>query len=148
MIKLDLLDQSLLRLLRSDGRMPVAELARELSVSRTTIQDRVKRLEERGIIHAYTIVVNLPDADLNEPHALLQITAEPIFHDSITRALKLIPEVNSVWAVSGPQSLLVDVRATTFARIDRIIVLVSEVSGVSHVEANMILSRKFSREVA
>ncbi len=47
---MDELDHALLALLRVDARMSVADLAKKLEVSRATVGNRVKRLEERGII--------------------------------------------------------------------------------------------------
>ena len=43
-------DEELIALLQTDARMAVAELARRLGVSRTTVQDRLKRLEDAGVI--------------------------------------------------------------------------------------------------
>ena len=48
-------DEELIALLKVDSREPVASLARKLGLSRTTVQDRLRRLEESGIIAAYSI---------------------------------------------------------------------------------------------
>ncbi|TMJ40137.1 MAG: winged helix-turn-helix transcriptional regulator, partial [Alphaproteobacteria bacterium] len=48
-------DEDLLALLRLNAREPVASLARKLKLSRTTVQDRIKRLEEQGVIEGYAV---------------------------------------------------------------------------------------------
>ena len=48
-------DEALISLLRVNARLPVSELARRLGVSRTTVQDRLKRLENNGIIAGYSV---------------------------------------------------------------------------------------------
>ena len=48
-------DEELINVLRANAREPVASLARKLGVSRTTVQDRLKRLEEQGVIAGYTL---------------------------------------------------------------------------------------------
>ena len=53
-------DRELLSLLSENARMPVAELARRLDLSRTTVQARLERLEGQGVIAGYQ--VRLSDA--------------------------------------------------------------------------------------
>ncbi|TGT50689.1 winged helix-turn-helix transcriptional regulator, partial [Mesorhizobium sp. M2E.F.Ca.ET.166.01.1.1] len=48
-------EQALLTLLRANARASTAELARKLGVSRTTVQSRIERLEQRGIITGYGV---------------------------------------------------------------------------------------------
>ena len=48
-------EQALLSLLRANARASTAELARQLGVSRTTVQSRIERLEQRGIIAGYGV---------------------------------------------------------------------------------------------
>ncbi len=55
MTKLDQLDKKLISILRSDARTPVVKLAKQLNVSRATIQNRMHLLESRGIILNYTV---------------------------------------------------------------------------------------------
>ena len=50
-------EQALLTLLRANARASTAELARQLGVSRTTVQSRIERLEQRGIIAGYGVNV-------------------------------------------------------------------------------------------
>ena len=57
-------DQELIALLQTNARMPVSELARRLGVSRTTIQDRLRRLEINGVIAGYGVrLANQATAD-------------------------------------------------------------------------------------
>ena len=53
-------DQELLALLQSNARMPVAELARKLGLSRTTVQDRLRRLEGQCVIAGYGLRLSRP----------------------------------------------------------------------------------------
>jgi DNA-binding Lrp family transcriptional regulator len=48
-------DEELIGLLKVNAREPVASLARKLGVSRTTIQDRLRRLEQTGVIEGYSV---------------------------------------------------------------------------------------------
>lgn len=50
---LDETDRAILRLLQADARIPFSEIAREIEMSSATVHDRVKRMEEAGIIRGY-----------------------------------------------------------------------------------------------
>ena len=52
---LDETDCKLLALLRTNAREPVASLARSLDMARSTVQERLERLEKAGTIAGYTI---------------------------------------------------------------------------------------------
>ena len=55
MATLDDIDRRLLALLRNDGRLPAATLARHLGVSRGTVQNRLDRLVVAGVILGFTV---------------------------------------------------------------------------------------------
>lgn len=54
---MDELDIRLLKLLQEDGRMSISELSKKIALSRPSVSERVKRLEEKGIISGYTALV-------------------------------------------------------------------------------------------
>ena len=72
---MDALDQQLIGLLRTDARLTVAALAHKLKVSRGTITNRIRRLEDDGVIVGYTVRLR-PDAQPNEIHAWMSIAVE------------------------------------------------------------------------
>ncbi len=76
MTNLDKLDHLLIARLREDARAPVAELARSLGVSRTTVQSRIARLERAKVITGYS--VRLAESfEKNQIHAYVMITVGP-----------------------------------------------------------------------
>ena len=50
-------DKRLLNLLRRDARISIAALARKLYLSRSTVKDRITRLEKRGVIKGYSLIL-------------------------------------------------------------------------------------------
>ncbi len=69
-------DVELIALLKADAREPVASLARKLGVSRTTVQDRLRRLEETGVIAAYSIRLSR-EVDQGGMRAFVTLAVEP-----------------------------------------------------------------------
>ena len=73
---MDDLDAHLLAKLRDNARAPVAELARALGLSRTTVQSRLAKLERSGVIAGYA--VKLAGAyEAGRVHAFIMLTVEP-----------------------------------------------------------------------
>ena len=69
---MDEIDQKLLSLLRQDARLTVAALAAKLKVSRGTVTNRIRRLEDDGVIVGYTVRLR-PDVQHNTIKAWMSI---------------------------------------------------------------------------
>lgn len=137
-------DEELLGLLRLNAREPVASLARKLGLSRTTVQDRLKRLEESGTISGYSVKLagSAPQAGIS---ALISLGAEPKKQMDVARAVSRIPQVETLYAVSGKFDYIALVRAATAEAIDRLIDQMTVLPGVTDVETAVILSTKLDR---
>ncbi|MBN6206270.1 Lrp/AsnC family transcriptional regulator [Ralstonia pickettii] len=55
---MDQLDVEILKLLQLDGRMTISELSKKLALSRPSISERLKRLQEQGVIEGFTALVS------------------------------------------------------------------------------------------
>src|ERR1700759_3089063 len=98
---MDDLDEHLLGRLRENARAPVAELARALGLSRTTIQSRLARLERTGVIAGYA--VRLSEArEASLIHAFVMLTVEPKQAGAGTAALHRRTGGRRLPSVSGP----------------------------------------------
>lgn len=141
---MDAIDRHLLALLEENARMPTAALARALKLSRSTVQDRIRRLEQRGIIGGYTLRVG-------EPHAQRQITAHvmisvnPKLADRVTRALKAMGGLRSLHAVSGAYDLIAIIRGESTQEIDAMLDAIGRVDGIDKTMSSIVLSTKFER---
>ncbi|HZE90275.1 MAG TPA: Lrp/AsnC family transcriptional regulator [Rhizobacter sp.] len=143
-LKLDATDQALLALLRENARAPTAELARQLGLSRTTVQARLERLQRRGVVLGYTVVV--PDqleATLVRAHVL--ITVSPRQSGVIEAALRKIPEVRTLHSVSGPFDLIAIVAAQSIGALDGLIDRIGKLDGVERTTSVIVLSTRIQR---
>ncbi|EKF60097.1 transcriptional regulator AsnC family protein [Agrobacterium albertimagni AOL15] len=137
-------DRELLSLLSENARMPVAELARRLNLSRTTVQARLERLEAQGVIAGYQ--VRLSDAYHSELiRAHVMITIAPKALTVVTRELTAIREVAALYSVNGPYDLIAIVAAPSISELDRLIDRIGELSGVERTLSSIILSTRISR---
>ncbi len=137
-------EAELLALLRANAREPVASLARKLGLSRATVQERIARLEQKGVIDGYTVRLHpaLSRARVTA-HSLMRINAKR--GDAVNAALKKIPQAAGVYALSGEFDLLVVWHADTTAELDRALDESGKLDGVERTQTSIVLSVKFER---
>jgi DNA-binding Lrp family transcriptional regulator len=141
---MDDLDEHLLARLRDNARAPVAELARALGLSRTTVQSRLARLERSGVIAGYA--VKLSEAqEAGRIHAFIMLTVEPKQAAAVTAALKRMPGVRRLQSVSGPSDMIASVEASGVAEMDALIDEIGALRGVERTNSSIVLATKFDR---
>jgi DNA-binding Lrp family transcriptional regulator len=141
---MDDLDQHLLARLRDNARAPVAELARALGLSRTTIQSRLQRLERTGVISGYAVRVSAAH-EARLIHAYVMLTVEPKQAAAVTAALKRLPGVRRLQSVSGPFDMIAAVEAASVSEMDALIDEIGAVKGVERTNSSIVLSTKLGR---
>jgi DNA-binding Lrp family transcriptional regulator len=137
-------DAKLLALLKANAREPTASLARKLGLARSTVQERIARLEREGVIKGYT--VRLSDAaEAGRLRAVVMIAADPKQADRVAAELRRMPEVRSLSAVSGAHDMVATVEAENPAKMDAALDRIGRAPGVARTLSSIILSEKFSR---
>ena len=110
-MKLDAIDQRILRELRSDGRLSNAKLAERVGLSATPCWNRVRALEDAGVIEGYAALLNQKALGLPDT-VIIEVTLDK--HDERTlerfgEALADLPEVVEAFLVSGEYDYLIKV---------------------------------------
>jgi len=136
-------DKDLLNLLQADARAPVSELARRLGLSRTTVQDRLRRLEEQGVITGYGL--RLAESSAGGLSAWVSISVEARQQLAVVRALAQIGGIEMLQAVSGKVDFMALVRAPSAGEMDEVLDAVTLLPGVKAIETAVILSTKLDR---
>ena len=137
-------DTKLISLLKANAREPVASLARKLNLARSTVQERIARLEREGTIRGYTLLVS-EETESRRLRAVVMMGADPRQADRIGAELKRMPEVRALSAVSGAYDMIAIVEADTAVRMDVVLDRIGKVTGVSRTVSSIVLSEKFSR---
>jgi DNA-binding Lrp family transcriptional regulator len=137
-------DEDLLGLLKLNAREPIAALARKLGVSRTTVQDRLKRLEEAGVISGYSVRLGKA-AKVPGISALVTLGVEPRQQIEVARVMCTYPQVESLHTVSGKFDLVAVVKTPTSEDMDKLIDKIGMLKGVNDIETAVILSTKLDR---
>lgn len=137
-------DKDLLMLLRENARMSISDLARALNISRSTAKDRLERLESRGVIKRYSLV-------LSEEYSKGQVVAHVMMNidtkksNIIVRNLRKIDEIDTSYAVSGIYDLICVISTSSTEQLNQVLDQMMEIDGVHKTLTTIILSTKFDR---
>jgi DNA-binding Lrp family transcriptional regulator len=140
----DQLDTRILNLLTGNARLPVATLARKLRVARSTVQERIARLERRDVVAGYTVRLG-PAATGRRVTAHVAITVDPKQGDHVQENLRRISAVRTLHTVSGPVDLIAVVAADTTADIDTVLDRIGNIPGVARTTSAIVLTTKLDR---
>lgn len=114
---LDQTDFQILRILQGNARISNADLARELGMAPSGTLERVKKLEQKGIINSYEVNINPAAVGLNLLAFINIKTKDAIGSDETGKALSKIPEVLEVHNITGVYCFLVKIRVENSARL-------------------------------
>lgn len=126
---IDRLDVEILRLLTIDARVGIAEMAEVLKVSRNTIQLRMTRLVDSGVLRGFR-----PDIDLTAigmpVQALISVELDQRLLASIVKGLADLPEVLEVKIQAGREDILVHVAIASLEALQKLTASIVAIEGV------------------
>jgi len=133
---MDETDQKLLALLRQDARMTVAALASRLKVSRGTVTNRIRKLEDDGIIVGYTVRLR-PDVQHNRICAWMSIAVEGNQTRAVIANLLGEPGVATLHDTNGRWDLLAELRAESLQELGKVLERIRLLKGISNTETSI-----------
>lgn len=137
-------DRALLNLLSDNSRESIAELARKLHLSRSTVKDRIERLERRGVITGYTVRFS-DDFTEGQIKAHVMMSTDPKQSAEVVRALRKINNLKSLYAVNGIYDMIAIISAESTKSLDETLDQIGDTSGVEKTVSSIILSTKIER---
>ena len=132
---MDDLDHRLVAALRANARLPIADLAAALKVSRGTISNRLARLERDGVIVGYTLRLR-PEAVPDEIRAWTSIAVEGNQH-GVVRALLGEPGVAGLHDTNGRWDLLAELRVGNLGELSAVLERIRKIKGISATETSI-----------
>jgi DNA-binding Lrp family transcriptional regulator len=136
---MDHTDQELLSLLRKDARMTVADLADKLGVSRGTVTNRIRKLEDQQVIVGYTVKLR-PDAEPDRIRAWMGVMVEGNQTRRVIASLLGEPGVAALHDTNGRWDLLAELEARSMGELSEILERVRLISGIRNTETNILLA--------
>ena len=133
---MDETDHQLLALLRQDARLTVAALAAKLKVSRGTVTNRIRRLEDNGTIVGYTVRLR-PDVQHNQIIAWMSIAVDGNQTRAVIANLLGEPGVAALHDTNGRWDLLAELRAETLQELAKVLERIRLLKGISNTETSI-----------
>jgi Lrp/AsnC family leucine-responsive transcriptional regulator len=135
-------DRKILSLLAADGRMSFTDLGKATGLSTSAVHQRVKRLEQRGLITGYGATIN-HDAAGRPLTAFISITPlDPSQPDDYPERLREVHEIESCWSVAGEESYILKIRVATPANLEELLATIRSKANVS-TRTTIVLSTPF-----
>ena len=124
-------DREIVRLLARDGRMSYTDLARATGLSTSAVHQRVRRLEQRGVIKGYTAVVAAEVVGLPLTAFISVTPLDPAAPDDAAGKLADLPEIEACHSVAGEESYILKVRVRTPADLEVLLARIRAEANVS-----------------
>jgi Lrp/AsnC family transcriptional regulator, leucine-responsive regulatory protein len=142
---MDEIDRRILGELQRDATTSFADLAEVVGLSTASTHERVRKLRARGVIVRTSIEVD-PAALGRDVLAFVTLASDAWVGDDETRErLAAIPEVEAAYVVAGDSSLLVKIRTSTNARLQRVLRDLYGLDGVTGTRSTVVLETFFER---
>lgn len=138
-LNLDETDRRLLALLRQDARLGIATLATKLGVSRGTVTNRLRRLEDQQVIVGYTVRLR-PDVVPGEIRAWMGVLVEGNQTREVIAGLLGEPGVAALHDTNGRWDLLAELRADSNQALSKVLERVRLIKGIRNTETSILLA--------
>lgn len=141
MVDLDNIDRMLLGLLRENARASVSSLAKQLNVSRATVQNRINKLEHADIITGYTTLVSSAgNENLAQIRALMSIEITNSSTPKLRQKLLSEPSVCAIHTTNGRWDMVIELQASSLESFDKALGRIREIKEISASETSILLS--------
>lgn len=136
---MDSTDQALIALLRQNARMNVADLAYKLKVSRGTVTNRIRRLEDKQVIVGYTVRLR-PEDEPERIKAWMGVQVEGNQTRLVIASLLGEPGVAALHDTNGRWDLLAELEARSMVELSQVLERIRLISGIRNTETNIHLA--------
>jgi Lrp/AsnC family transcriptional regulator, leucine-responsive regulatory protein len=117
---MDMLDHKILEVLNADARSSYAEMARELGISQPTVADRIRRLEERGIVRG--AMLRIDHARLGfTVSAFVRLRSKSAHKQKLIESARAMPQVIEMYSVTGEDCMIARVCARSVEELAEIL---------------------------
>ena len=112
---MDEVDTAIVDLLQADARLTQAQIAKKVGLSQPAVAERIRKLEERGVITGYTARVDARSSARTSPPSSAWPSSTPSTSTGFAKKVMGLPEVLECHRVAGQDSYLLKVRTDEHA---------------------------------
>ncbi|MBB5804004.1 Lrp/AsnC family leucine-responsive transcriptional regulator [Saccharothrix ecbatanensis] len=124
-------DRAILRELAADGRCSFTDLAERVGLSVSAVHQRVRRLEQRGVVRGYAARLDGDEIGLPLTAFISLTPIDPAAPDDYPKRLEHLPQIEACYSVAGDASYLVRVRVASPTALEELLRQIREAANVS-----------------
>ncbi|KUJ77956.1 AsnC family transcriptional regulator [Ruegeria marisrubri] len=142
---MDQLDRRIIAALQHNARESTTKIAAKLGVARTTVHERIARMEESGVIAGYTVVLREPQ-DESRVQVCVMLEVQQKETNRIIKRLEAYPEVKLCLSINGEYDLLLSAEAPRIEDLDVLVDELAEIPGVIRTNTSVVFGRRIDRK--
>ncbi|GAA0211893.1 Lrp/AsnC family transcriptional regulator [Saccharothrix sp. NPDC042600] len=131
MTNLEPIDRAILRELAADGRCSFTDLAERVGLSVSAVHQRVRRLEQRGVVRGYAARLDGDEIGLPLTAFISLTPIDPAAPDDYPKRLEHLPQIEACYSVAGDASYVLRVRVASPTALEELLRQIREVANVS-----------------
>ncbi len=140
MEKLDDIDVQILHLLQTEGRIKRNRIAEAVGLSLPSVSDRMRKLEERGVLTGYHATVDAKRLGFDVAAFIRVQMAGSEHYPAFIDAVTAMPEVQELHSVTGEGSHILKVRVRNTGALERLLAALQRLDGVRGTQTSIVLS--------
>ncbi|KOX28066.1 AsnC family transcriptional regulator [Saccharothrix sp. NRRL B-16348] len=125
------IDRAILRELAADGRCSFTDLAERVGLSVSAVHQRVRRLEQRGVVRGYAARLDGDEVGLPLTAFISLTPIDPAAPDDYPKRLEHLPQIEACYSVAGDASYVLRVRVASPHALEELLRQIREVANVS-----------------
>jgi Lrp/AsnC family leucine-responsive transcriptional regulator len=142
MVSMDPLERSILGLLAKDSERSLQDMATELGIPSSTLHQKIRKLETKGVISSYQARIDLRAVGLKTTSFVSLTPIDPAAPDNVPEQLAGIPEIEGCWSVAGAASYIIKVNVSEPADLEGLLASIRQAANV-RTETTVVLSTAF-----
>ena len=140
----DELDRRIVRELQRNARESTTNIAARLNVARSTVHERIARMENDGVISGYSVVLSKnPSEESIQVIVLMEVKQQET--RKILRRLGQYAEIRLCLSINGEFDLFLSIEAPRIEDLDVVVDEVAEIPGVMRTKTFVVFGRRFDR---
>src|SRR6266550_6632012 len=139
---LDKRDEVILAALQRSGRATFAEIGKEVGLSPSSVHERIRKLEQAGVIRGYRAEVDSEAIGLFVTALVSVMPLDPKQPDDLPERVMELPEVEDCHSVAGDENYILKVRTRTTSDLEDFLRRLREKAGVQ-TRTTVVLSTPF-----
>ena len=139
-MKIDLVDKKILDILQQDGRVSASNIANGLDISIPTVTDRIKKLQDSGVIKGIYAVLDPKSLGLDVAAIITIISESSVHYKKVTQAAEKTPEVLQCLSTTGKGSHMLFVVTHSSSTLEELLRKIQGWPGVTRTETQIVLS--------